>query len=211
MYTIHEVRPSACRSKQLLYESDHSSCSISELSLSYSSSLFYGSIGFEGVSDAESPSGVVEPYRYPPVSVIHHLCTRHPSSLFFSYAFLGRFGWLTVTEVLLLAVAVAVVLFREKVAASPLSEAMLDVSVGSGRLKIMGIASGLSFFRQDIPIVGAIADAGWKQSSLKCLSHKKLCLDHRYYTLRRTHDLWNGPSKHRYYTLRYPCLDGPFQ
>ena len=89
------------------------------------------------------------------------------------------------TEVLLL--AVAVVLFREKVAASPLSEATLDVPVGSGRSKIVEIASGLSFFRQDIPIVGAIAgaiaDAGWKQSSLKCLSHKKLCLDHRYYTI----------------------------
>ena len=87
------------------------------------------------------------------------------------------------TEVLLL--DVAVVLFREKVAASPLSEATLDVPVGSGRSKnkIVGIASGLSFFRQDIPIVGAIADAGWKQSSLKCLSHKKLCLDHSYYTL----------------------------
>ena len=82
------------------------------------------------------------------------------------------------TEVLLL--AVAVVLFREKVAASPLSEATLDVPVGSGRSKIVGIASRLSFFRQDIPIVGAIADAGWKQSSLKCLSHKKLCFDHRY-------------------------------
>ena len=34
------------------------------------------------------------------------------------------FGWLSVTEVLLL--AVAVVLFREKVAASPLPEATLD-------------------------------------------------------------------------------------
>ena len=103
------------------------------------------------------------------------------------------------TEVLLL--AVDVVLFREKVAVSPLSEATLDVPVGSGHSKIVGIASGLSFFRQDIPIVGAIAYAGWKQSSLKCLSHKKLCLDHRYYTLWRTRDLWNGLSKHRYYTL----------
>ena len=91
------------------------------------------------------------------------------------------------TKVLLL--AVAVVLFREKVAASPLSEATLDVPVGSGRSKIVGIASGLSFFRQDISIVGAIADAGWKQSSLKRLPHKKLCLDHRYYTLRITRDL----------------------
>ena len=53
---------------------------------------------------------------------------------------------------------------------------LMYIPVGSGRLKIVGIASGLSFFRQDIPIVGAIADAGWKQSSLKCLSHKKLCL-----------------------------------
>ena len=43
--------------------------------------------------------------------------------------------------------------------------------------KTVRIASGLSFFRQDIFILGAIADAGWKQSSLKCLSHKKLCLD----------------------------------
>ena len=96
VYTIHEVRPSACRSKQLLYESDRSSFSISELSLSYSSSLFYesdrssfsiselslsyssslfyGSIGAEGVSDADSQSGVVEPYRYPPG------CSNSPSS-----------------------------------------------------------------------------------------------------------------------------------
>ena len=59
------------------------------------------------------------------------------------------------TEVLLL--AVAVVLFHEKVAASPPSEATLDVPVGSGCSKIVGIASGLSFFHQDIPIVGAIA------------------------------------------------------
>ena len=66
----------------------------------------------------------------------------------------------------------------------------------------MGIASGLSFICLDIPIVGAIADAGWKQSSLKCLSHKKLCFDHRYYTLRRTRNRRNGPSKHGYYTLR---------
>ena len=104
------------------------------------------------------------------------------------------------TEVLLL--AVTMVLFREKVAESPLLEATLDIPVGPGRSKIVGIASGLSFFRQDIPIVGAIADTGWKQSSLKCFSHKNLCLDHRYYTLRRTRDLWNGPSKRRYYTLR---------
>ena len=55
------------------------------------------------------------------------------------------FGWLSVTEVLLL--AVAVVLFREKVAACT-----LDVPVGSGRSKIVGIASGLSFFCQDIRI-----------------------------------------------------------
>ena len=66
MYTIHEVRPSACRSKQLLYESDRSSGNISELSLSYSSALFYGSIGAEGVSVADSQSGVVEPYHYAP-------------------------------------------------------------------------------------------------------------------------------------------------
>ena len=66
MYTIHEVRPSACRSNQLLYESDRSSGSISELRLSYSSTLFYGSIGAEGVSDADSQSGVVEPYCYAP-------------------------------------------------------------------------------------------------------------------------------------------------
>ena len=74
VYTIHEVRPSACRSKQLLYESDRSNCSISELSLSYSSSLFYGSIGAEGVSDTDSQSGVVKPYRYPPV------CSNSPAS-----------------------------------------------------------------------------------------------------------------------------------
>ena len=91
------------------------------------------------------------------------------------------FSWLSVTEVLLL--AVAVVLFREKVVASPLPEAsyniygLMHIPVGSGRSKIVEISPGLSFFRQDIPIVGAIVDAGWKQSSLKCLSHKKLCLD----------------------------------
>ena len=67
MYTIHEVRLCARRSKQLLYESDHSSGSISELSLSYSSSLFYGSIGAEGMSDADSQSGEVEPYLCVPV------------------------------------------------------------------------------------------------------------------------------------------------
>ena len=64
------------------------------------------------------------------------------------------------TEVLLL--AVTVVLFREKVAASPLSEATFDIPVSSGYSKIVGIASGFSFFRQDIPIIGAIADAAWK-------------------------------------------------
>ena len=74
------------------------------------------------------------------------------------------------TEVLLL--AVAVVLFHEKVAASPLSEATLDVPVGSGCSKIMGIESGLSFFRQDISIAGAILDAGWKQSSLNAFRTK---------------------------------------
>ena len=63
------------------------------------------------------------------------------------------------TEVLLL--AIAVVLFCEKVAASLLLKATHDVPVGSGCSKIVGIASGLSFFLQDIPIVGAIADAGW--------------------------------------------------
>ena len=78
------------------------------------------------------------------------------------------------TEVLLLAVTMG--LFREKVAASPQSEATLDVPVGSGRSKIVGIASGLNLFRQDIPIVGAITDAGWKQSSLKCFSQKKAML-----------------------------------
>ena len=51
VYTIHQVWPSACGSKQLLYESDHSSGSISELSLSYSSYMFYGSIGAEAVFD----------------------------------------------------------------------------------------------------------------------------------------------------------------
>ena len=44
----------------------------------------------------------------------------------------------------MLLLAVAVVLFREKVAASPLPEATLDVPVGSGRSKIVGIAFGFS-------------------------------------------------------------------
>ena len=56
------------------------------------------------------------------------------------------------------------------------SEATPDVLVSSGRSKIVEIASGLSIFCQDIPIVGSIAYAGWRESSLKCLSHKKLCL-----------------------------------
>ena len=147
---------------------------------------------------------IVEPYRYPPVCS-NHLRTRHPSSL----SFFIRLSWsfrLAITDrsAVTSRSRCSLLKFCEKVAASPLSEATLDVPVGSGRSKIVGIASGLSFFRQDIPIVGTIADAGWKQSSLKCLSHKKLCLDHRYYTLRRTRDLWNGPSKHRYYTLRTP-------
>ena len=66
MYTIHEVRPSACRSKQLLYESDRSSGSISELSLSYSSALFNGRIGTKGVSNVDSQISLVEPYHYTP-------------------------------------------------------------------------------------------------------------------------------------------------
>ena len=59
------------------------------------------------------------------------------------------------------------------------SEARPDVLVGSDalKIKIVEIASGLSFFRQDIPIVGSIALAGWKESSRTRLSHKKLCLD----------------------------------
>ena len=95
---------------------------------------------------------------------------QHPNIPLFSYAFLGRFGWLSVEKVLLL--ALVVVLFCEKVAASLLSEATLDIPVSSECSKIVGIASRLSFFRQDIPIVGAIADADWKQSSLKCLLQK---------------------------------------
>ena len=83
----------------------------------------------------------------------------------FSYAFFGRFGWLSVTEVLVL--AVAVVFYHER--------ATLGISVGCGCSKIVRISSGLSFFHQDIPIVGALAYAGWKHSSLKCLSHKKIC------------------------------------
>ena len=89
----------------------------------------------------------------------------------FSYVFLGRLGWSLVTS------AVA---SRDRGSIpreSSSSEATLDVLVGSGRSKIVEIASRLSFFCQDIPIVGLIAYAGWKESSLKCLSHKKLCLD----------------------------------
>ena len=66
MYTIHKVRPSTCRSKQLLYESDRSSGSISELSLSYSSALFNGRIGAKGVSDVDNQIDLVEPYHYTP-------------------------------------------------------------------------------------------------------------------------------------------------
>ena len=57
------------------------------------------------------------------------------------------------------------------------SEATPDVLVGSGHPKIVEIASGFKFFHQDIPIVGSIAYAGWKESLLKCLAHKILCLD----------------------------------
>ena len=62
------------------------------------------------------------------------------------------------------------------------SEATPDVPVGLGHSKIE-ITSGLSFSRQDIPIVGTIAYAGWKESSLKCLSHKKLCSNDREFSL----------------------------
>ena len=74
MYTIHEVQPSMCRSMQLLYESDHSNGSISELSLLYLSSLFYGSICTKEVSDVDTQSGLVESYHYPLV------CSNLPSS-----------------------------------------------------------------------------------------------------------------------------------
>ena len=57
------------------------------------------------------------------------------------------------------------------------SEATFDALVGSGRFKLVEKASRLSFFRQDIPIVGFIAYAGWKESSIKCLSRKELYLD----------------------------------
>ena len=87
-----------------------------------------------------------------------------PRSLF-SYTFLGCLGWLSLIKVLLLAM---VMLFPcEIVAASPPSKAMPDLLVSSGRSKTVRIASKLSPFHQDIPIVGAIAYAGWKQSSLK--------------------------------------------
>ena len=84
------------------------------------------------------------------------------------------FRWPSVTEVLLL--AVTVVLYRKRVVRQRLRltySSVLDVL----KMKIVEIASGLSFFCQDIPIVGSIAYAGWKESSRKCLSHKKLCLD----------------------------------
>ena len=96
----------------------------------------------------------------------------HPSSLSF-------FIWPSVTEVLLL--VVTAVLYRERVVHQRLY--MPDVLVGSGRSKIVEIASGLSIFHQDIPIVGAITYASWKESSLKCLLYKKLCLDDREFLL----------------------------
>ena len=52
------------------------------------------------------------------------------------------------------------------------SEATFDALVGSGRFKLVEKASRLSFFRQDIPIVGFIAYAGWKESSIRCLLRK---------------------------------------
>ena len=59
------------------------------------------------------------------------------------------------------------------------SEVTPDILVGSGRSKNKnsGNSVQIKLFRQDIPIVGSIAYAGWKESSRKCLSHKKLCLD----------------------------------
>ena len=78
------------------------------------------------------------------------------------------------TEVLLL--AVTMVLYRERVVRQRLRLTYSSV-LDALKIKIMEIASRLSFFRQDIPIVGSIAYAGWKESSRKCLSHKTLCLD----------------------------------
>ena len=97
-----------------------------------------------------------------------------PPFALFSYVFLGRLGWPSVTEVQLL--AVIMVLYRERVVRQRLRLTYSSV-LDALKIKIMEIASGLSFFRQDIPIVGSIAYAGWKESSRKCLSHKTLCLD----------------------------------
>ena len=80
----------------------------------------------------------------------------------FSYAFLGCFSWLSVTKVLILVMAVFV--FS--------TGSTLDITSISVRSKTVRRVSGLSFFHQDIPIVGAIADVGWKQSSLKCFHTK---------------------------------------
>ena len=78
------------------------------------------------------------------------------------------------TEVLLL--AVTVVLYCERVVRQGL-RLMYSSVLDALKIKIVEIAFRLSFFRQDIPIVSSIAYAGWKESSRKCLSHKKLCLD----------------------------------
>ena len=74
MYTIHEVRRLRAEASSYFTKATVLAVSISELSLSYSSSLFYGNIGAEGVSDADSQSGEIEPYCYPTV------CSNSPSS-----------------------------------------------------------------------------------------------------------------------------------
>ena len=78
------------------------------------------------------------------------------------------------TEVLLL--AVTVVLYCERVVRQGL-RLTFSLVLDTLKIKIVEIASGLRFFHQDIPIVSSIAYTGWKESSRKCLSHKKLRLD----------------------------------
>ena len=67
---------------------------------------------------------------------------RHLARSLFFYVFLGRLGCPSVTEVLL--VAVTVVLCHERVVRQRLYTP--DVPVGSGRSKIVEMASGLKAF-----------------------------------------------------------------
>ena len=81
----------------------------------------------------------------------------------FSYACLGRFGWLTE----LVASGVGASLFREELVAGPLPHAPLGLFTGIRRSKIVGIAPRLSLRRIVNPMDAAMAELSSKQSLVK--------------------------------------------